>query len=67
MIRQWEISTESGPFLFVADNKELAYDHATKLRNDSDFVNKYGVVLVSDNLNEKIRGIAVRFKRWVDE
>lgn len=66
-IRQWEISTESGPFLFVADNKELAYDHAIKLRDDSDFVNKYGTVLVSDNFNEKVRYIAVRFKRWVDE
>lgn len=67
MIRQWEISTESGPFLFVADNKELAHDHVTKLRGDSDFVNKYGVILVSDNLNEKVRSIAVRFKRWVNE
>ncbi len=67
MIRQWEISTDSGPFLFVADNKELAHDHATMLRDDPDFVKDYGAVLVSDNLIEKVRHIAVRFKRWVYE
>jgi len=67
MIRQWEISTESGPFLFVAEDKELAHAHATMLRDDPDFVNDYGAVLVSDNLNEKVRSIAVRFTRWVSK
>ena len=66
-IRQWEISTDSGPFLFVANNKELAHDHAIMLRDDPDFVKDYGTVLVSDNLHEKVRYISVRFTKWVHE
>ncbi len=67
MIRQWEISTDMGTFAFVAESKQLAHDHAVMLRDDPDFVKEYGRVFVSDNLNEKVKHITVRFSKWVEE
>lgn len=68
MIRQWEITTrkngEYGTFLFVAENKELAHAHAMELKyNPLD--DSLGWIMVSDNIDERVREIAVRFKRWV--
>lgn len=62
--RAWEITTERGPFAFVAESKVLAHDHATTLRDDPSFVKDYGQVLVSDNVDEKVRAISVRFVGW---
>lgn len=62
--RAWEITTERGPFAFVADSKVLAHDHAMMLRDDPSFVKEYGQVLVSSNVNEKVRAISVRMVGW---
>lgn len=71
MIRQWAITTrkngEYGTFLFNAKTKGLAHDHAMTLKHDIDFEYLYGKVFVSDNPDEKIREIAVRFFQWVKE
>ncbi len=67
MIRQWAISTDMGTFHFVAESKVLAHDHAVMLRDDPSFTAEYGRVFVSDNLNEKVRHITVRFDQWVEE
>lgn len=68
MIRQWEITVrkngEFDTFLFVAENKELAHDHAMTLKYHP-LDHELGVIMVSDNVNERVRDIAVRFKRWV--
>ena len=68
-IREWEITTrkngEYGTFRFVADNKELAHDHAMTLKNDP-FCN-LGWVMVSDNINERVRELAVRFVGWTEK
>lgn len=37
--RVWEIQTAEGPFRFLADNKELAIDHAWQLGSTIDFPN----------------------------
>jgi hypothetical protein len=67
MIRQWAITTDMGTFHFVAESKVLAHDHATMLRDDPTFTARYGRVFVSDNLNEKVRHLGVRFTRWVNQ
>ena len=65
-VKYWEITTKSGPFKFYANDKALAHSHAMTLRNDTYFTDKHGAVLVSDNVNEKVRAIAVRFVGWVE-
>ena len=68
--REWEITTrkngEYGTFTFAADNKELAHDHAMTLKHDIDFEYLHGKVMVSDNINERVRSIAVRCIGWTD-
>lgn len=68
MIRQWEITCrKDGKYFtheFVAENKELAHDHAMTLKYNP-LSDELGWVMVSDNINERVREIAVRFKRWV--
>lgn len=66
--RTWEITTARGKqfdtFIFFAENKELAHAHAVMLRDDPNFVKDHGKVLLSDNVDEKVRAIAVRFAGW---
>lgn len=64
--REFEITTDNGPFRFLADSKELAHAHAMQLRSDKRFVERHGDVIVSDNVDESIRHISVRFKQWVE-
>lgn len=69
-IREWEITTykngEYSTFTFVAENKELAHDHAMTLKYDPDFRYAVGRPMVSDNINERVRSIAVRFIGWTE-
>jgi hypothetical protein len=66
--RTWEFTTADGKqfdtFTFVAENKQLAHDHAMMLRDDPGFVKEHGSVLVSPNVDEKARNISVRFVGW---
>lgn len=66
-IREWEITHrkngEYGTFRFVAENKELAHAHAMNLKYDP-LDNSLGWVMVSDNIDERVRDIAVRFVGW---
>ena len=75
-IKMWEISTRKvipggrygsfqyGTFEFAGDNKVLAHDHAMTLKHDIDFEYLHGKVMVSENVNERVRSIAVRFIGW---
>jgi len=76
MIRQWEITVRPPgasfrddwtTFRFQAENKVLAHDHATTLRDDIDFRTHVGQPMVSDNIDERVRHIAVRFVGWIEE
>ncbi len=66
MIREWEISTQKGAFTFVAENKTLAHDHAMCLKLDPAFGREHGEVLVSGNVDERVRFIGVRFVGWTE-
>ena len=70
-VREWEITTRKdgkySTFRFCADNKELAHDHAMTLKHDIDFEYLHGKVMVSDNVNERVREIAVRFVGWTED
>ena len=70
MIRQWEITTckngELGTFTFNAESKVLALDHVEQLKYDIDFEYLHGAIHCTDNLNECIRSLTVRFIGWVE-
>lgn len=70
--KNWEITIRKaglgyGTFRFEAANKILAHDHAMTLKHDIDFEWLHGRVMVSDNINERVRAIAVRFVGWKEE
>lgn len=73
--KEWEITTlvkgktgtGFGMFRFRGDSKLLAHEHATWLRDNKSFTDEHGKVLVSDNVNERVRNLAVRFVGWVEE
>ncbi len=65
--KEWEVTTMTGAFRFRGDSKKLAHDHAVWLRDNRSFTDEYGAVFVSDNVDEKVRGVAVRFVGWADE
>ncbi len=66
MQKQWAVTTENGTFHFVAGSKALAHSHAMTLQADPGFVLEHGRVMVSENVNEKVRHIAVRFVGWIE-
>jgi len=65
--RTWNVTVEKDgeqfEFLFYADNKELAHAHAVTLR-DHPISDHFDRVLVSDNVDEKVRAVGVRFAGW---
>lgn len=69
MVREWEIGIvrksdgAHRTFTFVADSKALAHSHAMCLKEDPSFDD----VLVSDDINEPCRLVAVRFIGWTLE
>lgn len=68
--REWEITMlkdgQLGTFRFGALDKELAHDHAMTLLGDPAFTAKHGIPQVSPNVNERMRGIAVRCVGWTE-
>ena len=66
MNKMWQINVvndgQPEVFEFQADNKALAHSHAMSLKHDPGFHQ----VLVSDNLDERVRSVAVRFVGWAE-
>jgi len=56
-----------GTFQFKAENKKRAHAHVMRLKNDREFRDTVGKPMVSDNVYEPVRHIAVRFVGYSED